>query len=139
MVSLKKVFLDSMNKMMRCATIFSFNQTRKSILQGIRPCDRCPKRRDSQTTNANQRFHRADSRIVLSGSPMAIAALGAPCPPSEKALSSGTELQTYLVSCVVSLVKLSTKGIIQTINFVDQKLSSLSDSLRFSRISVDGP
>ena len=54
--------------------------------------------------------------------------------PLGEALPSGTELQTYLVSCFFYLAK----GIIQTINFVDHKLFSLSDRLRFSRISVDG-
>ena len=57
---------------------------------------------------------------------------GGGCPPLEKALSSGTELQTYLVSCFVYFVKPLTKGIIQTINFVGHKPCTSSDSLRFS-------
>ena len=87
---------------------------------------------------SNQRFRRADSRIVFIGLSHGHCSTGGPCPPLEKALSSDTELQTYLVSCFVYLVKPLTKGITQTNNFVDHKLSSLSDSLRFSKISVDG-
>ena len=58
----------------------------------------------------------------------------------EKALSSSTELQAYLVSCFIYLVKPLpvTNSIIQTNNFLDHKLSRLSDSLKFSKINVDG-
>ena len=67
---------------------------------------------------------------------MAIAALGARVLRQRKLCLAA--LQTYLVSCFVYLVKSLTKGIIQTINFVDHKFSSSSDSLRVSKISVDG-
>ena len=83
-------------------------------------------------------FLRADSPIVFVAVSNGYCSPGGPCPPLEKALSSSTELQTYLVSCFVYFTSPLPKGIIQTINFVDHKLSSLSNSLRFSEISADG-
>ena len=71
--------------------------------------------RNKTKTMYNQRFRRVDSRITLLGSPIAIATL-------EKAFSSGTELWTYWLNRQ---------------QFLDHKPFSSSDSLRFSKISVD--
>ena len=48
--------------------------------------------------DVDQRFHGADSRIIFVGVFHRHCSTGRPCPPLEKALSSGTELQTDLVS-----------------------------------------
>ena len=62
----------------------------------------------------NQRFRRADSRKIFVRVSHGHYRTEGPIPPSAKAFTRGTELQSYLVSCFVYLVKPLTKGIIQT-------------------------